>query len=196
MSGAGEPQPGEKVLHILTVCTHNRTRSVMMAAMLDSMIGERIGSGSVVVASAGFGPAGIPAIADAVDAMNRRDLDVSGHRSQQVTGELLGTADVVLTAERDHVVKIAALSPPSFPITMTLPEFLQLAVSDPFREHGDLSEWLRELTIDRKASQYLRADIDEVADPTGSPKRIFEAAVVALERNCAEAAGYLALPFS
>jgi protein-tyrosine phosphatase len=164
----------------------------MMAAMLDSMLGERLGADGVVMASAGFGPAGIPAIEDAVEAMRRRDLDVSGHRSQQVTADLLGAVDVVLTAEREHVVKIAALSPSIFQVTMTLPEFLQLAVADPFGAVDDISGWLTGLTSQRTAGRYLRDDIDEIADPTGSPTRAFEAAVVVLEQQCVEASGLLA----
>jgi protein-tyrosine-phosphatase len=199
MPEAGEPKaprPEGRTLRILTVCTHNRTRSVMMAAMLESMLVERLGLGAVVTKSAGFGPPGVAAIADAVEAMRRRGLDVSGHRSQHVTPILLDEADVVLTAERDHVVKIAALSPSAFPISTTLPEFLQLAVANPSRSPEGFSEWVRGLTSDRTASRYLRADVDEIADPTGSPPRIFETAVAALEQNCSEAAGYLALPFT
>jgi len=113
-----------------------------------------------------------------------------------VTPILLAEADVILTAERDHVVKIAGLAPSTFPITTTLPEFLQLAVGNPFLSPDDFSRWVRSLTADRTAGQYLRTDVEEIADPTGSPPRIFEAAVVTLERNCSEAAVYLALPFA
>jgi protein-tyrosine phosphatase len=164
----------------------------MMAAMLESMLGERLGTGRVVMTSAGFGPIGIPAIEDAVDAMRRRQLDVAGHRSQQVTADLLGEVDVVLTAEREHVVKIAALSPSRFRVTMTLPEFLQRAVTDPFGAGDVLSGWLTGLTAERTAGQYLRDDINEIADPTGSSPRVFEAAVVTLEQQCVEASGLLA----
>ena len=190
--GSHAPRPEDSPLRVLTVCTHNRTRSVMMAAMLESMLGERLGADRVEVTSAGFGPAGIPAIEDAVDAMSRRHLDVSAHRSQQVTADLLADVDVVLTAERDHVVKVAALSPSVFRVTMTLPEFFQLAVADPFGGADDISGWLTGLTSQRTAGHYLRDDIDEIADPTGSPARAFEAAVVVLEQQCVEASGLLA----
>jgi len=163
-----------------------------MAAMLESMLREHLGIDGVVLSSAGFGPPGIPAIRDAVDAMDRRKLDVSSHRSQQVTTDLLGAVDIVLTAERDHVVKIAALSPAMFPLTMTLPEFLQLAAADPVGASADMSDWLKGLTTERTAGQYLRGDVGEIADPTGLPSRAFEASVVVLEQQCDEAAGFLA----
>lgn len=72
-------------LTILTVCSHNRTRSVMTMAMLQRNLDGLLGAGAVVVRSLGFGPDDMPSIPDAVAAMARRGLDTSGHRSRQVT---------------------------------------------------------------------------------------------------------------
>lgn len=163
----------------------------MMAAMFEQGLGARLGADRVLVQSAGFGPPGLPAIADAVDAMGRRNLDVSAHRSQQVSADLVQGVDVVLTAERDHVVKIAALSPQAFRYSMTMPEFLRLASGLPSGDRQGLTEWLQSLTADRSASGYLRADVDEINDPTGSAARVFERAVVELEQQCAETAQLL-----
>ena len=179
------------VLRILTVCSHNRTRSVMMAALLESMSSERLGR--VAVRSSGFGPEGIPAIDDAVDAMKRRGLDVSQHRSHPTTAALVDGADVIITAERAHVVKIAALSPPAFARAMTLPELLARAADAPVApDGGDVRAWVESLTADRSAGAYLRESVPEVADPTGSTPRAFEAAVVTIEQQCAEVSALLA----
>jgi protein-tyrosine-phosphatase len=185
-------------VRILTVCSHNRTRSVMMAALLESVLADRLGEGRVVVRSSGFGPEGIPAIDDAVAAMKRRGLDVSQHRSRGTTAALVDAADVIITAERDHVVKIAALSPPAFRRTMTLPELLARGADCPLAEQDALSEpgaavraWVESLTAGRTAGAYLRETVPEVSDPTGSMPRAFEAAVVTIERECAEAAALL-----
>jgi protein-tyrosine phosphatase len=178
-------------LRILTVCSHNRTRSVMMAALFDSMLSERLGR--VTVRSSGFGPEGIPAIDDAVEAMKRRGLDVSQHRSRSTTAALVDGADVIITAERAHVVKIAALSPSAFARAMTLPELLGRASDAPLtRDAGDVRAWVESLTADRSAGAYLRESVPEVADPTGSIQRVFEAAVVTIERQCDEASALLA----
>ncbi len=163
----------------------------MMAAMLDAVLIELLGDGAVQIRSSGFGPVDIPAIDDAVDAMRRRDLDVSAHRSSTTTVALVDDADLILTAERTHVVKIAALSPDAFRRAMTLPEFLAAAVSGGDDSASDLRTWVRSLTEERRANEYLRAAVPEVADPTGSPHRAFEAAVVALEQQCREAAALL-----
>lgn len=178
-------------MHILTVCSHNRTRSVMIAAMLGAMLTERLGDGAVEIRSSGFGPVDIPAIDDAVDAMQRRGHDVSAHRSSATTASLVDGADLILTAERDHVVKVAALSPDAFRRTLTLPEFLAAAIGANEYSDADLRAWVLSLTEQRTAGQYLRAAVPEVADPTGSPHRAFEAAVVAIERQCREAATLL-----
>ena len=99
---------------------------------------------------------------------------------------LVNDADLILTAERAHVVKIAALSPDAFRRALTLPEFLTADVSAGDDSATDLRAWVRSLTEQRKASEYLRAAVPEVADPTGSAPRAFEAAVVALEQQCRE----------
>ena len=191
MSAPGQSAAPVRPLRILTVCSHNRTRSVMMAALLDSMLTERLGDGAVRIRSSGFGPVDLPPIEDAVDAMARRGLDVSAHRSSTTTAALVDGADLVLTAERAHVVKIAAMSPEGVRRAMTLPEFLDAAAVSG-RDDADVESWVRSLTVERTAGEYLRGAIGEIPDPTGSPPRAFEAAVVVLEQQCREAAGWVA----
>jgi protein-tyrosine phosphatase len=171
----------------------------MMAAVLGAVLSERLGDGAVQIRSSGFGPVDVPAIDDAVDAMRRRGLDVSHHRSSTTTASLVDGADLILTAERDHVVKIAALSPGAFRRSMTLPEFLAAAADSSVagdRPDGsvaasELRAWVESLTEHRTAGEYLRASVPEVADPTGSPPRAFETAVIALEQQCREVARHL-----
>ena len=180
-------------IRILTVCSHNRTRSVMMAALLESMLTDRLGSGGALVRSAGFGPEGLPPIDAAVVAMQRRGLDVSAHRSRAATAALVDGADVIITAERAHVVKIAALSPSGFRRAMTLPELLD-RIADAPRDASPTSvnAWVTSLTANRTAGVYLREPVPEVDDPTGSMPRAFEAAVVAIQRQCTDVSEVLA----
>lgn len=163
----------------------------MVAALLESRLTERLGSGAVLLRSSGFGPIDLPPIDDAVDAMQRRGLDVSLHRSSTTTASLVDGADLVLTAERDHVVKVASLSPDAFRRAMTLPEFVAAAARGGDDTRRDLRSWVQSLTAERTAGEYLRAAVGEVADPTGSPSRAFEAAVVAIEQQCDEATAQL-----
>lgn len=174
-------------IKILTVCTHNRTRSVMSMAMMQSQLDSRLGSGRAIVRSLGFGPEGIAAIDDAIDAMRRRGLDVSGHRSRKVTGPRVDLADLIVTAEKDHVVRIAGESPAAFARTFTLPEFCGLVELAPAGDDGSVRDWVTTLSRGRRAADYLRSDIPEVADPTGSPARQFEAATEGIEALCTQA---------
>lgn len=165
----------------------------MMAALFESMLTDRLGSGAALVRSSGFGPAGIPAIDDAVAAMQRRGLDVSGHRSRTTTVALVDGADLIITAERAHVVKIAALSPNAFRRAMTLPELLDRIADAPLdASPTSVRDWVTSLTADRTAGVYLREPIPEVDDPTGSVPRAFEAAVVGIERQCTDVSDVLA----
>lgn len=164
----------------------------MMAALLESMLGTRLDTGSVTVRSSGFGPVGLPAIDDAIAAMKRRGLDVSAHRSQATTTSLVDGADVIVTAERDHVVRIAALSPSAFPRAMTLPEFLTRATSADVDRTVAPRDWVESVSSGRTAGEYLRAPIEEVQDPTGSMPKAFERAVVTIERQCDELSQLLA----
>lgn len=203
-------------MRLLTVCTHNRTRSVMMAALLGRDIDERLGSEVVEIRSSGFVRAGLPPIDPAVEAMARRGLDVAGHRSAMSDITLLDGADLIITAERDHVIRIATRSPTAYRRAMTLPELLQRVTDVPLHT-GDASggqapltdtagvadasagdgpelvrAWAESLTADRSAQEYLRRDVPEVADPTGSLPRAFDQAVVDLEHQCRQAADILA----
>jgi len=182
---------GDRAVRILAVCSHNRTRSVMMAALLESLLTERLDEGAVQLRSSGFGPAGLPPIDDAVDAMERRGLDISAHRSSPTTVSLVDGADLILTAERDHVVKVAALSTEAFRRAMTLPEFLAAAAGTGHDHEADIRSWVQSLTEQRTAVAYLREPVPEVADPTGSLHRAFESAVVTIEQQCREAASHL-----
>jgi len=166
----------------------------MAAALLESKLTERIGAGAVQIRSSGFGPVDLPAIDDAVAAMRRRGLDVSAHRSSASTASLVDGADLILTAERDHVVKIAALSPAAFRRALTLPEFLVAAVpaGNDTVDGVDIRAWVESLTAERTAGEYLRADVPEVDDPTGWAPRAFEAAVAAIEQQCDDVAAQLA----
>ncbi|MGK0479629.1 MAG: protein-tyrosine-phosphatase [Ilumatobacter sp.] len=133
----------------------------------------------------------MPSIPDAVDAMKRRGFDTSQHRSCKVTAENVGSADLILTSERDHVVRIAAASPQAYRQTMTLPEFLLLADLDDSPPGESLRDWVAGLTASRSASAYINGDVGEIVDPTGSAPRAFEKSVVGMEEMCRRATTHI-----
>ena len=185
------PEP----LKILTVCSHNRTRSVMSMAMLQAGLDARLGAGRVQVRSLGFGPEDLPPIPEAVRAMERRGLDVSEHRSRRVTARRVDAADLILASEVQHVVKIAGESPPAYRRAFTLPEFCERVATDPLADGRTLFEWATDLSEGRRAADYLAGDVAEVADPTGASRRAFEAATARIEALCDTVIGVVSRSF-
>ncbi len=176
-------------LDILTVCTHNRTRSVMMSALLESHL--RAAGVHVHVHSAGTTAAGQPAMERAVRLLAARGLHVDRHRSRPIDAAVVKAADLIITAEQHHVVAIAGQWPEAFACTFTLPELVVRAESVGRRNGRPLREWLGEVGEGRTAAfDYLEAtDIPEVADPTGRSPAVWDesfARIDALTRRLAQ----------
>jgi protein-tyrosine-phosphatase len=169
-------------LRVLSVCTFNRTRSVLTRALLDEHL-RRTGSPAEVL-SAGTLGAGDPPTERTVRLLAARGIDVSAHRSRPLDEHLVAGADVVVTAERDHVVWIAGRWPGAFRRTFTLPELVARAEALPANgdasgasELFDVDAWLGALAVGRPAAlDYLDADVGELADPTGQAPGVWGAA--------------------
>ena len=111
---------------VLCVCSYNQSRSVMMAAFLRDHLRQR-GLGDVVdVATAGMYGGGHPPTSAALAQLGHRSLDVHGHLSRAVDADCLADRDLVVTAERAHVVSIAGRWPDAFAHTFTLAELVDL----------------------------------------------------------------------
>ncbi len=99
----------------------------------------------------------------------------------------------MLTAERDHVIRIASIDPAAYRRALTLPEFIGAASRRRRRRRPrSFASWLQALTGPRTSLAYLRDPIEEVDDPTGLPARAFEAAAVDIEAQCSMAAAVIA----
>jgi protein-tyrosine phosphatase len=137
--------PLERPYRVLVVCAHNRARSVMAGSLLRWYLPP-----GFTVASAGFGPEGRPAIHEVVELLAARHIDASSHRSRTISRDLVLGADLVLTAERTHVLTIVTELGGDFDRTFTIPEFAL----------GGFGERPRGM-------EYLKTDVPEVDDPTG-----------------------------
>src|SRR3989442_3835410 len=85
---------------ILLVCTGNICRSPLAAALLERALNER-GLDAIEVSSAGTGAwDGAPVSEGAYLVGLGRGLDLSGHRAQLVTREMVDEADLNLTTGR------------------------------------------------------------------------------------------------
>jgi protein-tyrosine phosphatase len=113
-SGSRDPNPGGSTGQpsVLLVCTANRCRSPMAAALLTQLL-EREGlAGHNRVDTAGtWAKEGEPAASLAQEVMQERGLDLSRHRSRRVSGDLLRGYQLVLVMEAGHREAILAEFP-------------------------------------------------------------------------------------
>ncbi|MEO6125489.1 MAG: hypothetical protein ABIR32_17465 [Ilumatobacteraceae bacterium] len=155
-------------LRVLCVCTHNRTRSVLMGGLLQRHFAER--DIDAIVSTAGLKPGGEPAMDRAVRLLADVGVDVGAHRSRGLSTDCISAADLVLTAERQHVVSIVGMWPTAFAHTFTLPEAAERVRAADTRGTRSVDEWLGGATAALRPTglDYLDAStVGEVDDPTG-----------------------------
>jgi protein-tyrosine-phosphatase len=88
--------PEPTTFNILFLCTGNTCRSALAAGVARAAV-EKRGWRNVSIQSAGTGAAdGSPASEDAVVVAAEHGIDLSEHRSQQLTPELVAWADLIL----------------------------------------------------------------------------------------------------
>jgi protein-tyrosine-phosphatase len=118
-----------------------------------------------------------PAERNAVKAMARLGLDLSGHTAKKVSAEALRGTSLIVGMERQHVVEVAALDRDLFPRAFTLPELVRsVDVVGPRPDDVDLRSWVERAGSMRTPEDYvLRDPASEIADPMGSSARTFRA---------------------
>lgn len=122
---------------ILFVCTGNTCRSAMAAAMLNDIAVKN--DLDILLDSAGvFAEVGGKAADEAVAAMARRGIDLTGHRTKPLTDELIDMADVILVMTEAHKQLIESMAKGK---VYTLLEYAgsEGDISDPFG--GDAEEY-------------------------------------------------------
>jgi protein-tyrosine-phosphatase len=103
-------------LHIVTLCTGNASRSVMLGFMLETLSSSRSITWDIRTAGthAVEGQAMSQRTLEALQRIEElRDHHFARHRSHQITAEDVAFADVILTSEADHVAFCHARFPAS-----------------------------------------------------------------------------------
>lgn len=107
--------------HILFVCTANMCRSPMAEYLLRARLprGARVSVSSAGVVAA----ANARATAEAVQVMAEKNIDMSGHRSRNLTPELVRSATLIVTMTRAHRDMIMRTYPEAADRVRLLTEF-------------------------------------------------------------------------
>jgi protein-tyrosine phosphatase len=106
-------------LHILFVCTGNTCRSPMAEALCRRLLADRLGCQTAELQNRGYriesagvvGLAGGYASPNAVQAMQQRGVDLTGHFSQPLTVELIHQADYIYTMTASHLETVLSMVP-------------------------------------------------------------------------------------
>lgn len=140
---------------ILLICTGNSCRSVMAEGLLckylkDHNCGIRVGSAGISTLS------GMMASSNAIEVMRKEGIDISGHRAQPVTRQMINESDLILGMESVHIETILGIVP----------------------EAKDKTHLLLEYVYGKEADTRMNF---WVVDPIGKPKEVYEAVLMTLK---------------
>jgi protein-tyrosine phosphatase len=162
-----------RLVQVLFVCTANMCRSPMAAALFGrlALVGGDDAPEEVTVASAGLLQGGYGSPPEVVTAMAEVGIDLSRHRSTQISPELVAASDVVLAMGRRHAREVVLLDGRAWDRTFTLKEFVRRGETVGGRGPDEaLGSWLGRLHRGRQRTDLVgNAPADDVADPIGGP---------------------------
>lgn len=131
-------------MRILFVCTGNTCRSPLAEAIVKRMVSDA-GRTDIEVSSAGVqAHTGSPASDEALLVGFERNLDISGHRSRQLTRDILEASDLILAMSESHVSHVRRLRHDANVYLVTAfssSETPARGIQDPFG--GDLAAYRR-----------------------------------------------------
>jgi L-threonylcarbamoyladenylate synthase len=106
---------------ILFICSGNTCRSPMAEAIAKKYLAEQLSvspdeledRGISVISAGSFAMPGAPAAPPAVEALKAMEIDLSRHRSQTLSVELIQQADFIFAMTRNHARSVISLVPGS-----------------------------------------------------------------------------------
>lgn len=145
------------------------------------------------VSSAGFLAGGAPATPEAVDTMAAVGLDISQHRSRQISAPLIEKSNLVLTMTRQHVIELTLMAPDAWPRVFQITDLVRRAEQvGPWPADGSFSDWLAAVGRDRSRAGLLGASLqDDVADPVGQSAAVYDHTMELLDDLCTRLAALI-----
>jgi protein-tyrosine phosphatase len=128
------------------------------------------------VTSAGFLTGGAPATVPAVDVMAGEGLDISAHRSRQLTTYLVDEAELVVTMTRQHLIELTLMEPDGWPRMFQIVDLVRRAEEAGPRSPGvPFAQWLAVVGEGRNRSGLLAASLgDDIDDPVGQSAAVYQ----------------------
>ena len=152
----------ERPFNVLTVCTGNICRSPIAEDLLRSRL-QALGIQSNVHSAGSSALVGRGMTPEAMKVAHRYGGAGENHEARQLTQELAASADLILTATREHRGAVVGLHPRAARYSFTLNQFARLV--DPVLESGFLQSAALE-NSDGKSGR-LRSFVAEVAATRG-----------------------------
>lgn len=173
--------PRIRPIDILLVCTANQCRSAMAEGLVVSLL-RRYGA-RAHVGSAGLLRGGMPATDEAIAVMADRGVDISHHVSRTIDATIVRSAPLVVGMARQHVREAVVTYGADIQRTFTLKEIVRRGEEVGPRRHDEtVFDWLARVGAGRRSADLMGADhSDDVADPVGQSRAVYEATADELE---------------
>ncbi|MDD5422156.1 MAG: low molecular weight protein arginine phosphatase [Candidatus Omnitrophota bacterium] len=150
---------------VLFVCTGNSCRSVMAEGLLKKRLKE-LGKTGIEVKSAGVRAiAGFPPTDETISVMKESGADVSGHKSKNLTDEMIKASDIILVMEPLHKFDVIRRVPDAASKTYILQEFADKGKSGKHEKESGVPDPIGN-TIDyyKKCLDVINKEINKIAE--------------------------------
>lgn len=140
-------------MNVLFVCTGNTCRSSMAEGLFRDMVNKKGLQDRIKVESAGvFAASGEPASNQSIEAMERQSIDISNHKSRQLTKDMIDNADIIFTMTSNHKRAIISMHNKAMNKTFTLTEYA-----------------------------YGKERSTDIMDPFGAPVKVYEKCLIEIK---------------
>jgi protein-tyrosine phosphatase len=165
-----------------------------MGALLLGARLEELGVDDAHVHSAGLLSPGHRMPDHGVAVMAARGFDTTGHRSRRLSAELVGPTDLIVAMAREQVEEVVAANPAAWGRTFTLKELVRRGERLGPRQPGQaLADYVALLHTGRRPQDLMGlSTADDVADPMGASRAVYERTAAEIDDLTARLARLLA----